>query len=658
MTLVDQRPGDPAPTPPGRSPGRPVRAGPRRADLPHLGADLRLQPGLRALPVQLRPPRSRRAEHRRVQGADRRVRADADLLRQHRRRRAHRPLRLLGAGGRTPPTTTSGSSSRPTGPASPPRWRNGWPPATTWMCRSPSTGPPPRSTTPSAGAGSYATAVAAMEPARRGRLRRLQALGGGHPAQRRPARCLQGPGRPVRGPTPAHPAPPFGTGCRRLGRAPPYGRAAAAAVRLAAGPRGGRSSPATPSSTWPATASPLPGLNLCGAGRVVCLVDPVGDVYACPFAIHDEFLAGNVRSPGGFARCLAPLRPLRPSSGGPRAPGPAGPCGHYDACRGGCMAAKFFTGLPLDGPDPECVLGHGGRSLARAERRRPPGAVARPLRVPAAGAGDPAAPPARPGLRREPARRHVHPARRPADRWSAWPTRWWWPDEPRPRGSMFGPHETNLGGRPPAERSPCGLLPGPGVGGRRHRGHRDGLGTPLGLALRAGPLGRIAAGPGWAEVAGACRPHGTLVLAGLGHCGGQGSSAYSQSVLWAPSRVADVVSREMPMEMEPDDVDEVVDGFAAAARLAVDAGLDGVEIDAGPTSLLRQFHSGLTNHRHDGYGTDRLRLTGEVLGAVRTGLGHGPSCRSVCPATSWPPGPASPPTWPPSRWRPSPSWST
>ena len=44
----------------------------------------------------------------------------------------------------------------------------------------------------------------------------------------------------------------------------------------------------------------LPGLNLCGAGRVVCLIDPVGDVYACPFAIHDNFLAGNVRSPGGF----------------------------------------------------------------------------------------------------------------------------------------------------------------------------------------------------------------------------------------------------------------------------------------------------------------------------------------------------------------------
>ena len=30
------------------------------------------------------------------------------------------------------------------------------------------------------------------------------------------------------------------------------------------------------------------------------------------------------------------------------------------------MAAKFFTGLPLDGPDPECVRGHGEAALAAA----------------------------------------------------------------------------------------------------------------------------------------------------------------------------------------------------------------------------------------------------------------------------------------------------
>jgi len=115
----------------------------------------------------------------------------------------------------------------------------------------------------------------------------------------------------------------------------------------------------------------LPGLNLCGAGRVVCLIDPVGDVYACPFAIHDSFLAGNVRADGGFAgvwresELFADLR--RPQSGGACAS-----CSAFDACRGGCMAAKFFTGLPLDGPDPECVLGHGETALTAAAAVTPP----------------------------------------------------------------------------------------------------------------------------------------------------------------------------------------------------------------------------------------------------------------------------------------------
>jgi mycofactocin radical SAM maturase len=135
----------------------------------------------------------------------------------------------------------------------------------------------------------------------------------------------------------------------------------------------------------------LPGLNLCGAGRVVCLVDPVGDVYACPFAIHDEFLAGNVRATGGFSEVwrhsdlFTELR--RPQSAGACAS-----CGHYDSCRGGCMAAKFFTGLPLDGPDPECVLGHGEHALDARDgseppkpsldhSRRPRGTVTRPVPV-------------------------------------------------------------------------------------------------------------------------------------------------------------------------------------------------------------------------------------------------------------------------------------
>ncbi len=106
----------------------------------------------------------------------------------------------------------------------------------------------------------------------------------------------------------------------------------------------------------------LPGLNLCGAGRVVCLIDPVGDVYACPFAIHENFLAGNVRAAGGFTgvwRESALFGSLRH----PQTGGACQSCSAFDSCRGGCMAAKFFTGLPLDGPDPECVKGHGATAL-------------------------------------------------------------------------------------------------------------------------------------------------------------------------------------------------------------------------------------------------------------------------------------------------------
>ena len=126
----------------------------------------------------------------------------------------------------------------------------------------------------------------------------------------------------------------------------------------------------------------LDGLNLCGAGRVVCLIDPVGDVYACPFVIHDEFLAGNVRDPGAFTsvwRDSDLVRSLRePSSAGACAS-----CGSYDACQGGCMAAKFFTGIPLDGPDPECVYGHGETAMAKvAVELRPGPSVDHSARVP------------------------------------------------------------------------------------------------------------------------------------------------------------------------------------------------------------------------------------------------------------------------------------
>ncbi|TJZ79680.1 mycofactocin system FadH/OYE family oxidoreductase 1 [Rhodococcus oryzae] len=185
---------------------------------------------------------------------------------------------------------------------------------------------------------------------------------------------------------------------------------------------------------------------------------------------------------------------------------------------------------------------------------------------------------------------------------------------------LFGPHETNLG----SDRA----LSGRHVAyyERRARGGAGILVTEVASVhaddwpYERAPLAAESA-PGWRDIAAACRPHGTLVLAGLGHTGLQGSSAYSQSALWGPSRVADAVTRELPMEMERAEIDSLIAGFRSAAVSARDAGMDGVELDAGPRSLLRQFHSGLTNLRDDGYGVDRLRLTREVIEAVRGELG-------------------------------------
>jgi 2,4-dienoyl-CoA reductase (NADPH2) len=129
------------------------------------------------------------------------------------------------------------------------------------------------------------------------------------------------------------------------------------------------------------------------------------------------------------------------------------------------------------------------------------------------------------------------------------------------------------------------------------------------------------AGDGWAAITDACGRHGALVVASLDHAGGQGSSAYSQAALWAPSRVPEVVTREVPKWMEGDDIEAVVAGFGAAAVIAREAGCDGVEINAGQHSLVRQFLSGLTNHRDDGWGTDRLRFARDVIRAVRAAIG-------------------------------------
>ncbi|MEQ1872663.1 MAG: mycofactocin system FadH/OYE family oxidoreductase 1 [Ilumatobacteraceae bacterium] len=188
---------------------------------------------------------------------------------------------------------------------------------------------------------------------------------------------------------------------------------------------------------------------------------------------------------------------------------------------------------------------------------------------------------------------------------------------------MFGPHVTNLGdldrrltARHTAyyerrARGGCGTIVVEGASVHESD-------WPYERAPRADRCAE-----GWAEIVGACRPHGAAVIASLDHAGGQGSSAYNQRELWAPSRVPEVNTREVPKWMEAEDIAAVIAGFGLAAAAAAGAGCDGVEINAGQHSLIRQFLSGLTNQRADQWGVDRLQFARDVLLATRAGLGDG-----------------------------------
>jgi 2,4-dienoyl-CoA reductase (NADPH2) len=125
---------------------------------------------------------------------------------------------------------------------------------------------------------------------------------------------------------------------------------------------------------------------------------------------------------------------------------------------------------------------------------------------------------------------------------------------------------------------------------------------------------------GWSAVAAACRAEGALCVAALGHAGGQGSSAYHQLALLGPSSVPDVVTREVPKAIESEEAATIVAAFASAARSAREALCDGIEVNAGQWSLLRQFCSALTNERHDELGSDRATLLRRVLDAVRAAV--------------------------------------
>jgi len=88
----------------------------------------------------------------------------------------------------------------------------------------------------------------------------------------------------------------------------------------------------------------------------------------------------------------------------------------------------------------------------------------------------------------------------------------------------------------------------------------------------------------------------------------------------APSELAFGEEFAVPAAMSLGEIENTVNAFGAAAKRALAAGFDIVEIHGAHGYLINQFISPLTNHREDVYGgslADRSRFLKEVLTAVR-----------------------------------------
>jgi len=130
--------------------------------------------------------------------------------------------------------------------------------------------------------------------------------------------------------------------------------------------------------------------------------------------------------------------------------------------------------------------------------------------------------------------------------------------------------------------------------------------------------------PGFRKITDHVHQYGTTMFAQLNHNGQQCDGSLSRLPVFAPSPVPDPLFREIPKEMEPEDIEEVARYFAKSAVHVREGGFDGIELQFGHSSLARQFLSPLSNLRQDEFGgsvENRMRAPLMFIAAVRKAVG-------------------------------------
>jgi 2,4-dienoyl-CoA reductase-like NADH-dependent reductase (Old Yellow Enzyme family) len=119
---------------------------------------------------------------------------------------------------------------------------------------------------------------------------------------------------------------------------------------------------------------------------------------------------------------------------------------------------------------------------------------------------------------------------------------------------------------------------------------------------------------GLREVAGAVHTEGALLGVELNHAGRVADPAVSGFQPVAPSAVP--FRGRSPRELSADEIEELVDAYAEAARRCAAAGVDVIELHGAHGYLVHQFLSPRTNRRTDRY-ADPVRFLAEVLTGIR-----------------------------------------
>ncbi len=132
---------------------------------------------------------------------------------------------------------------------------------------------------------------------------------------------------------------------------------------------------------------------------------------------------------------------------------------------------------------------------------------------------------------------------------------------------------------------------------------------------------------GYRALAEACHAEGAVVVSQLFHPGREimESADGLLAVAYAPSVSPNERFRVMPRALDVAMIEEIVAGYAAAARRMKAAGMDGVEFVASHGYLPAQFLNPRVNRRDDAYGgsdAGRLKFLRDCLVAMRDAAGN------------------------------------